>query len=72
MVDIFAQEIDDLVEEWTPEPLVGKTTAFEDAELEKRAVIVGYASRKDGLCGNDWLICADRLDHDRNSQTVEP
>jgi serine palmitoyltransferase len=36
------QEIDDLVEDWTPEPLVAKTTPFEDADLEKRAVIVGY------------------------------
>lgn len=35
------QEIDDLVEDWTPEPLVAKTTPFEDADLEKRAVIVG-------------------------------
>lgn len=37
----LAQEIDDLVEEWTPDPLVPPTTAFEDAELEKRPVIVG-------------------------------
>ncbi len=37
------KEIDDLVEEWTPEPLVGKTTAFEEAELERRPVIVGSA-----------------------------
>lgn len=35
------QEIDDLVDEWTPEPLVAKTTPFEEAELEKRPVIVG-------------------------------
>lgn len=37
----LTQEIDDLVEDWTPEPLVAKTTPFEDADLEKRAVIVG-------------------------------
>jgi hypothetical protein len=36
------QEIDDLIDEWTPEPLVAKTTAFEEADLEKRPVIVGY------------------------------
>jgi len=36
-----AQEIDDLVDEWTPEPLVAKSTPFEEAELEKRPVIVG-------------------------------
>ncbi|KAK4942492.1 serine palmitoyltransferase component [Elasticomyces elasticus] len=40
-VDPWKQEIDDLVDEWTPEPLVGKTTTFEEAELEKRPVIVG-------------------------------
>jgi serine palmitoyltransferase len=35
------QEIDDLVEDWTPEPLVAKPTAFEEADIVKRAVIVG-------------------------------
>jgi 1,3-beta-glucan synthase len=36
------QEIDDLVDEWTPEPLVAPLTAFEDAENEKTPVIVGF------------------------------
>ncbi|KIV96890.1 hypothetical protein PV10_00704 [Exophiala mesophila] len=40
-VKLSDEEIDDLVDEWTPEPLVGKTTAFEEADLEKRAIIVG-------------------------------
>lgn len=31
-----------MVDEWTPEPLVARTSAFEEAELEKRPVIVGY------------------------------
>ena len=35
------QEIDDLVEDWTPEPLVAKPGAFEEADIEKRPVIVG-------------------------------
>jgi serine palmitoyltransferase len=35
------QEIDELVEDWTPDPLVGKVTSFEEAEIEKRAVLVG-------------------------------
>ena len=35
------QEIDDLVEDWTPEPLVAKPTVFEEADIEKRPVIVG-------------------------------
>lgn len=38
---IAVQEIDDLVEDWTPEPLVAKSTAFEEADVEKRPVIVG-------------------------------
>jgi hypothetical protein len=36
------KEIDDLVEEWTPEPLVAPQTAFEEAENEKLPIIVGY------------------------------
>ena len=36
------QEIDDLVDEWTPEPLVAPLTAFVDAENEKTPVIVGF------------------------------
>lgn len=36
------QEIDELVDEWTPEPLVAPQTSFEEAENEKRPVIVGW------------------------------
>ena len=36
------QEIDDLVDEWTPEPLVAPQTAFEEADAEKLPIIVGY------------------------------
>ena len=39
---ICKQEIDELVEEWTPEPLVAPQTSFEEAENEKRPVIVGW------------------------------
>lgn len=35
------QEIDDLVNDWTPEPLVASQSSFEEAELEKRPVVVG-------------------------------
>jgi serine palmitoyltransferase len=35
------QEIDDLVEEWTPEPLVAAQTVLEEADNEKLPVIVG-------------------------------
>jgi hypothetical protein len=34
------KEIDELVEDWTPEPLVAPQTSFEEAENEKRPVIV--------------------------------
>jgi serine palmitoyltransferase len=36
-----------LVEDWTPEPLVAKVTPFEEAQIEKGPVIVGYGY---GLC----------------------
>ena len=39
------QEIDELVDEWTPEPLVAPQSTFEEAENEKRPVIVGYGKR---------------------------
>ena len=36
-----SQEVDELVDEWTPEPLVAEQTSFEAAENEKRPVITG-------------------------------
>ena len=33
------------MEDWTPDPLVPPETVFEEAENEKRPVIVGYVSR---------------------------
>ncbi len=38
------KEIDELVDDWTPEPLVASQTPFEEAENEKRPVIVGCAA----------------------------
>lgn len=35
------KEVDELVDEWTPEPLVAPQTSFEESENEKRPVIVG-------------------------------
>ena len=35
------KEVDELIEEWTPEPLVAPQTEFQQAENEKRPVIVG-------------------------------
>lgn len=42
IVELSEEEIDDLVEEWQPEPLVGPMTPLEESEVEKRPVIVGY------------------------------
>lgn len=38
------QEIDELVDDWTPEPLVAAPTQLEELENEKRPVIVGCVS----------------------------
>lgn len=38
------QEIDELVDEWTPEPLVAATTPTDEVENEKRPILVGYAA----------------------------
>lgn len=42
VVQLSEDEIDDLVDEWTPEPLVSQPTALEAMEVEKRPVIVRY------------------------------
>jgi serine palmitoyltransferase len=36
-----SQEIDELIDEWQPEPLVVEQTAFEVAETERLPVLVG-------------------------------
>lgn len=41
VVQLSDDEVDDLVDEWTPEPLVASPTPLEEMEVEKRAVIVG-------------------------------
>lgn len=41
VVQLSDDEVDDLVDEWTPEPLVGNPTPLEEMEVEKRTVIVG-------------------------------
>ena len=41
VVQLSDDEVDDLVDEWTPEPLVGMPSALEEMEVEKRAVLVG-------------------------------
>ncbi|KAB8532551.1 hypothetical protein FH972_025496 [Carpinus fangiana] len=48
-VELTEDEIDDMVNEWQPEPLVAPPTAIEEAELEKRPVIVGMTGPKSRL-----------------------
>ncbi|KAL9603653.1 MAG: hypothetical protein Q9219_000972 [cf. Caloplaca sp. 3 TL-2023] len=48
-VKLTDEEIDELVDEWTPEPLVAPQTLFEEAENEKRPVIVGPTGPKSKL-----------------------
>ena len=45
-VKLSEKEIDELVEEWTPEPLVAAPTPFEEQENEKRPVILGITGPK--------------------------
>ncbi|KAI9680748.1 MAG: serine palmitoyltransferase component [Caeruleum heppii] len=45
-VKLSDEEIDELVEDWTPEPLVAPQSAFEEAENEKRPVIIGQTGPK--------------------------
>lgn len=40
-VTLTENEIDDLVDEWQPEPLTSELTDFEKLNLEKQPVIVG-------------------------------
>lgn len=44
-VKLTQDEIEELVEEWQPEPLVPKQTPAEELELERLPVIVGYVAR---------------------------
>ncbi|KAK2768689.1 serine palmitoyltransferase component [Arachnomyces sp. PD_36] len=48
-VALSEEEIDDLVEDWTPEPLVGDVGGLEGSEVERRAVIVGPTGPKSKL-----------------------
>ncbi|KAF1811155.1 serine palmitoyltransferase [Eremomyces bilateralis CBS 781.70] len=45
-VELRDDEIEDLVEEWTPEPLVGELTEAELSEEKSRVVIVGQTGPK--------------------------
>ncbi|KAI9726847.1 MAG: serine palmitoyltransferase component [Cirrosporium novae-zelandiae] len=48
-IKLSEEEIDELVDDWTPEPLVSPETPFEKAENEKRPVIAGPTGPKTKL-----------------------
>ncbi|KAI9804144.1 MAG: hypothetical protein M1825_001546 [Sarcosagium campestre] len=48
-VALSDEEIDELVDDWTPEPLIAAQTTAEEAENEKRPVIVGPTGPKSKL-----------------------
>ncbi|MCJ1471528.1 serine palmitoyltransferase component [Lambiella insularis] len=48
-VTLSEEEVDELVDEWTPEPLVAPLTPFEELENERRPVIVGPTGPKSKL-----------------------
>jgi len=56
-VPLAEEEVDELVEDWTPEPLTSEETDWEKAENEKRPVIVGgVAGPKVRLAGSGRTV----------------
>ncbi|KAL2176722.1 pyridoxal phosphate-dependent transferase [Thermothelomyces heterothallicus CBS 202.75] len=55
-VKLTEDEIDELVEEWTPEPLVAPVTPQQEAELEKLPVIVGPTGPKSKLANGKTVM----------------
>nr|POE92429.1 serine palmitoyltransferase 1 [Quercus suber] len=49
-------EIDELVEDWTPEPLAAAESEFEKADNDKRPIIVGPAGPKAKLAGSGRTV----------------
>jgi hypothetical protein len=43
-VKLSEEEVNELVDDWTPEPLVAPLTALEENEHDKRPVIIGYCT----------------------------
>ncbi|KGO37819.1 Pyridoxal phosphate-dependent transferase, major region, subdomain 1 [Penicillium expansum] len=56
VVPLTEDEIDDLVDEWTPEPLVGSPTTLDHMEVDKRTVIVGPVSPKSKLANGRTVM----------------
>jgi len=55
-VPLTEDEVDELVDDWTPEPLASEETDLERLENEKRPVIVGPAGPKVKLAGSGRTV----------------
>lgn len=55
-VPLTEDEVDELVEDWTPEPLAAEETELERTENEKRPIIVGPAAPKTKLAGSGRTV----------------
>lgn len=77
-VKLSEAEIEELIDEWQPEPLVGEQTPFEELETENLPVIVGYVSASSLLPywanseTNHPPTDTGQPDPSQNSPTAEP
>ncbi|WPH04348.1 serine palmitoyltransferase 1 [Acrodontium crateriforme] len=55
-VPLTEEEIDELVDDWTPEPLAGEETSFEKIENERRPVLTGPAGPKAKLASSGRTV----------------
>jgi len=62
-IPLTDEEIDELVDDWTPEPLAIAPTPFEEAENEKRPVIVGPSGPKCKLANGRTVVNLATYNH---------
>lgn len=62
-VPLTEQEIEELVEDWTPEPLASDETDFEKTENERRVVIVGPSAPRTRLANGKTVINLASYNH---------
>ncbi|EEH22314.2 hypothetical protein PABG_04525 [Paracoccidioides brasiliensis Pb03] len=79
-VPLSEEEIDDLVEDWTPEPLVPPPSLLDESEVEKRIVLTGATGPKSKLtngrtvtnlaCSNFYNFVANETLKEKAIQTL--
>ncbi|WEW60601.1 serine palmitoyltransferase component [Emydomyces testavorans] len=62
-VTLSEEEIDDLVEDWSPEPLVPNPSPEDEAEIEKRVILVGPTGPKSKLSNGRTVINLASYNH---------